>query len=224
MIVGPGILPAERTREALHPRVAQVRQGDVHGVRDPAPPLLRGSGGALARELHPEAVAAGRAEGMDREAVLTGEQLERRYLRLEHLADETRWALAVQRDSRRVPDREPQVRPALPQMHISATATANPPPDTSWQLFTRPRAMASRMKAWRLRSRSRSRGGGPSSTAAPAMRAYSEPASPGAGSPTSRTALSSPRNAGPTSVATSASSPTMPISGVGAIAEPGASL
>ena len=80
------------------------------------------------------------------------------------------------------------------------------------------------MNAWTAVSRARSSGGGPSSGAAPASRSYAEPASPGAVSPTMTTALPSPRNAGPTRVATSSSSPTIPISGVGAIAEPGASL
>ncbi len=84
--------------------------------------------------------------------------------------------------------------------------------------------MASRMNAWTLRSRARSSGGGPSSGATPASLAYSLPASPGPASPTSTTVFPSAVNAGPTRRATSASRPTIPISGVGAIAEPGASL
>ena len=114
--------------------------------------------------------------------------------------------------------------PTPPQIAISATATARPPPETSWQLSTRPRSTASRMKAWSARSRARSRAGGPSSGAAPASRAYSLPPRPAPGSPTSSTALPSARNAGPVRLATSSSSPTTPISGVGAIADAGDSL
>ncbi len=84
--------------------------------------------------------------------------------------------------------------------------------------------MATRMKAWSWRSMARSRTGGPSSAAFPASRAYSLPARPGPAWPTSSTLFPWARKAGPTRVATSASSPTMPISGVGAMAEPGASL
>ncbi len=80
------------------------------------------------------------------------------------------------------------------------------------------------MNAWRRRSRSRSSAGGPSSAAEPARRAYSLPASPGPPCPTRTTALPSARNAGPTRVETSSSSPTMPISGVGAMDPDGDSL
>ena len=85
--------------------------------------------------------------------------------------------------------------------------------------------MASRMNAWRLRSRSRSSGGGPSSAAAAGQALVLGAGEPGPGSPTSSdrvvVARGTPARRG---VATSSSSPTIPISGVGAIADPGASL
>ena len=61
--------------------------------------------------------------------------------------------------------------PRSPHIADSASATASPPPDTSWADATRPRAIASRMKRWRAASRPRSRLGGSSSGAAPASAA-----------------------------------------------------
>ncbi len=76
-------------------------------------------GGAVAGELDDEPRAAGRAEGVDREPVLAGEQLERREVARDDLDDEPRRALAEQRDRRRIADADAQRRPDVaPDRHL----------------------------------------------------------------------------------------------------------
>ena len=148
------------------PRVAQVRHGDVEGVRDPAPALLGGARGALAGEIDdaggrrrscPARPRAGRAARASSSNAGTCRAARPRTTRRDGLSPNS----ATAGES---PDREPQRAPrARPRC-----TSRRPPPrtrraDTSWQLSTSPRAIASRMNAWRRRSRSRSSGGGPSS-------------------------------------------------------------
>ena len=183
--------PSRAPRQPVLPGVAQVRDRHVERVRDPAAPLLRGAGRAVAGELDDEPRAAGRAQGVDRAARAGGRAARTPGRGAGRTSTTSRDGLSPNSATAgESPTPTAQSRaPTSPQIAISASATARPPPDTSWQLSTRPRAIASRMNAWTARSRARSSGGGPSSGAAPASRSYSEPASPGAVSPTMSTAL-----------------------------------
>src|SRR5664280_668307 len=69
--------------------------------------------------------------------------------------------------------------PRQPQIAISASTTARPPPLTSWAAVTERVAIASRINAWTADSAPRSRPGRSSSAARPASAAYALPPSPG---------------------------------------------
>ena len=213
-------LPAQGAAEAVLPGMTQIRDRDLERVGDAAAAFLGRAGrpgpGQLDRPAgrrrpcrcastgSPCCRASSSSAGANR-----GRQSSRRS------------ATGSRRTGPRPASSRPRAgcsAPRPPHIAPSARATARPPPETSCAEATRPRAIASRMNAWSAASRARSRAGGPSSAAAPAS----------AGVGATRPARASPRrrggscraprtNAGPTSVATSSSSPTTPISGVGAI-------
>ena len=139
------------------------------------------------------------------------------------LHDEPGRALAEQRDRGRVPDREPHLGADPAPERLLRERDREAAARHVLAASTRPRAIASRMHAWTALAVEVER------RRAVLGRRAREPlvlraGEPGAGLAEEQDRVAAARNAGPTSVATSSSRPTMPISGVGAIAEPGASL
>ena len=75
--------------------------------------LLGRAGHAGRHQVHDQALATDRSERLERQAVLAGEQLQRRDEPGPGGHDEARRALAEQVDGRRVADRQAQVRPEI---------------------------------------------------------------------------------------------------------------
>ena len=143
---------------------------DLQRVGDAAPPLLGGPGRAGTGELDDQAIPADDADLLDRQAVLTGEQDERRREPGPGGHDEARRTLAEQLDRRRVGDRQTddarRGRPTSRPRRGRRRARRRTRPGR----WPRARAsMASRMNAAAPPPRARSSAGGPSSTATPAM-------------------------------------------------------
>ena len=172
-------LPAERPRQPVLPGVAQVRDGDVERVGDPAAALLGGAGRAGARRARRRggrrrwcrgSRPAGRAGG--RAARAPGRAA----------ADlARRAATGSRRTGRRPASRRPPSRSrarVAPHRHLGERDREAA---AGHVLGARDEAPRDRLADERLDggSRSRSSGGGPSSGATPASRSYSQPARPG---------------------------------------------
>ena len=133
-------------------------------------------------------------------------------------------ALPEQRDSRRARDRHPEApAAAAPDGHLRERHRE----PAAGHVLGRGDEPARRWPPARTparRPRGQGRGSADRRRRPPASAAYAEPPRPGPVAPARRTTRSSAGSAGPTSRSTSSASPTTPISGVGAIALPGASL